>query len=106
MFAQHQLRTHQFTQLQASVTSSKATNKRTKIFNNANSSPSSSSKPATAATTQTAPAKAESDTSSSSQQQQQQNNNGRKIVNGQDVPSFEDISTAHFRIRTGKFHSS
>jgi threonine dehydratase len=100
MFAQHQLRTHQFTQLQASVSSSKATNKRTKIFNNANSSPSSSSKPATAATTQTAPAKAESDTSSSSQQQQQ-NNNGRKIVNGQDVPSFEDISTAHFRIRTG-----
>jgi hypothetical protein len=27
----------------------------------------------------------------------------RKIVNGQDVPSFEDISTAHFRISSGTF---
>ena len=30
----------------------------------------------------------------------------RKIVNGQDVPSFEDISTAHFRISSGTFSLS
>ena len=25
----------------------------------------------------------------------------RKVVNGQDLPAFEDVSTAHFRIRNG-----